>query len=152
MKKIIFFFFCISLFACSEDLYFAQSVQLDDGMWSYDEKVVFDFEVNDTLVYYDLMLDIEHDVEYTYENIYVKIHTSFPTGEKVSDEVSLQLADQLDQWQGKCSGTSCKVSILLQNRIFFKDLGQHKIEIEQFNRIDPLVGINELTLKIKEFE
>ena len=152
MRKLVVFFLFIGLLACNDDVYYKQSYGVADGNWSYDESLTFIFEVNDTEAYYDLILDIEHDIEYLYENVYVKIHTTFPSGEKVTDQVSLQLADALDQWEGKCSGSSCKVSILLQNRIFFKEAGTHKIEIEQYNRVDPLIGIEELTLKIVELD
>jgi gliding motility-associated lipoprotein GldH len=140
------------MIACNDNVYYKQSITIEDAAWSYGEVLDFEFDIKDTSAYYDLVLDVKHDVDFVYENIYVKINTIFPSGSQVADEVSLQLADELDQWEGNCSGSWCTVSILLQNRVFFKEAGGHKLSIEQFNRLDPLIGIQSMELKILSIE
>lgn len=134
--------------ACNSNIFYEQNHSFEDGKWLYDEAADFSFSVPDTVAHYDLVLEVIHDPSFTYENIYVKIHTTFPAGNKITDEVSLQLADHLDQWEGKCKGKKCKVNLLLQSDVYFKAAGEHKISIEQYNRVDPLEKINGLTLKI----
>ncbi|GLR19796.1 gliding motility lipoprotein GldH [Portibacter lacus] len=152
MRKWIGFSLLVFLIACNNDVYYKQSYAIPSSGWEYDTPATFEFNVDDLETYFDLILDVDHSIDYVYENTYVKIHTTFPSGEKITDQVSLQLADDLDQWEGKCSGTNCTVSILLQNRVFFKEAGKHIIEIEQFNRVEPLMGINSLELKIVNAE
>ena len=138
----------MSIVACSSNIFYEQNYSFQDEKWPYNEAASFSFSVPDTVAHYDLVLEIIHDPSFTYENIYVKIHTTFPSGKKITDEVSLQLADKLDQWEGNCNSRKCKVNILLQSDIYFKAAGEHKISIEQFNRIDPLEKINGLTLRV----
>jgi gliding motility-associated lipoprotein GldH len=140
------------MIACNDNVYYKQSIDIEDAAWPYGKILDFEFEITDTSAYYDLVLDVKHDIDFTYENTYVKIKTLFPSGEEVTDQVSLQLADELDQWEGDCSGNSCTVSILLQNEVFFKEAGSYKLAIEQFNRVDPLEGIESMELKIISVE
>ncbi len=148
MRLVTIFSLVFLLFACSEDLHYEQSVSIEESAWSYEDLISYSFEVADSEKTYDILLEVNHSPEFTYENFYVNIHTTFPSGEKVSDQVSIQLADELDQWQGRCSGSNCRTVILLQNKVKFKEVGRHEIQIEQYNRQDPLIGIHNLTLKI----
>ncbi len=150
MKIILLFFAILSFSACNSNIYYKQTSTIADHKWDQSDLKNFEFEIDNNEAYYDLILEIDHSVDFKFENIYVNINTLFPNGEEVKDEVSLQLADHLDQWQGKCNSKNCVTSILLQNNVYFKEKGNHKITIEQYNRENPLEGINSLTLKIVE--
>lgn len=140
--------FILLLAACDSDVYFMKTEVIEESSWAFDDPKIFEFDIKDTTQRYDLILTLSHSVDYLYENLYVKIYTTFPTGNTIEDKVSLELADKLDQWEGKCKGNKCKVSILLQENIYFKEAGDYNIKMEQFNRISPLQGIEKLTLKI----
>ena len=127
-------------------------MEIEGEGWEYKDQKIFEIEISDDSTYYDLILDVNHSIEYSFENIYVNVHTTFPSGEKTTDKVSLQLTDDLDQWQGKCNNSACNVSILLQERVYFKELGKYTIAFEQFNRRNPLIGIQSLTLKLLKLE
>ncbi|WP_235298609.1 gliding motility lipoprotein GldH [Portibacter marinus] len=148
MRGLLIFSLLAVLIACSDDVYYEQSFDLAEGQWSYDDQATFAFEIEDVEDYFDLVLDLKHSADYVFENVYVQMHTTFPSGETVTDEVSLQLADALDQWEGQCNQSTCEVSILLQNRVRFKEVGEYELAIEQYNRQNPLPGIESLTLKI----
>lgn len=156
MKKyayiLSFFAVLLLLNACSKAAYYEQSISLPENGWAYDDLKQFEIEITDNEKFFDLILDISHSPSFGFENLYVKVLTIFPTGEEIEDKVSLQLADELDQWEGKCNAVECTVSILLQNKIYFKDKGKHLISFEQYNREDPLPGINSLTLKVIELD
>lgn len=152
MKRFFLLVGVFFIFSCDDDVYYKQAIDIENAAWSYSEILDFEFEIRDTSAYFDLVLDVKHDVDFTYENTYVKITTVFPSGEQVTDQVSLQLADELDQWEGDCSGNLCRVSIILQNNVFFKEAGSYKLAVEQFNRVDPLQGIQSMELKIISVE
>lgn len=152
MRILLSLSFIFLFLACSDSAYFSKSYTFEGGQWLSEEQATFTFTVSDSSTYYDLILEVDHSPDYTYENVYVKINTSFPSGEEVSDQVSLQLADDLDQWQGECNKTCCTVPILLQNRVRFKESGEYSIAIEQYNRVDPLEGINKLTFRVQELK
>ena len=136
------------MIACNESAYYKQSIEITEGSWAFENPVNFEIDIDDIESYFDLILDVDHSPEYSYENLYVNIHTTFPSGEKVTDLVSLQLTDNLDQWEGKCNANQCTVSILLQNRVYFKEKGKHTISIEQYNRENPIEGVMALTMKM----
>ena len=121
---------------------------MSDQGWSYQDTLSFEFQVKDTTSRYDLLLNINHDTEYAYENCYARISTTFPDGSSIQDLVSFEFTDNLDQWQGKCGTKRCEVQILLQENIYFKQPGLHKIAIEQYNRQEKLQGINSFEFKI----
>lgn len=134
--------------ACGKKPFYEQSQSISESGWEYGNRIDFSFDIDNTDSKYDLLLDVRHDLEYTYENTYVRIHTTFPNGETITDQVSLQLADEYDQWEGTCKGDKCTVTIVLQSNVKFKEKGAYKIEIEQYNRENPLPGIEKMTLKI----
>ncbi|MBK9014199.1 MAG: gliding motility lipoprotein GldH [Saprospiraceae bacterium] len=144
---------CTLLFvACGNDFIFEKSINIPDASWSYDNKLPFEFEVKDTIQAYQILLEVEHAGDFGFQNCYVQITTKFPNGEEKKQPVSLELAGQSGIWNGKCSGNTCTLEIPLQGKAKFNQVGKHSITVEQFMRVNPLVGIKAISLKIKQLE
>jgi gliding motility-associated lipoprotein GldH len=152
VRYLILALFVFTFLSCSKDVYFQQKEVISNAMWSFDDPKTFSFEIKDTSSFFDLILDVKHATDFSYENLYVKIQTVFPDGRKTDDQVSLELADDFDQWQGKCNSNFCTVNIVLQSGVYFREVGKHTLEIEQFNRENPIEGIKEMTLKLVKLD
>ena len=145
------FFAIATLILClsscgGESLY--EGSQIVSNPWLPNSYIDFDWEVSDTTTAYDMELKVAHEEAFGYENLYTKLITVFPDGTTTSDVVSLNLRLPNGESYGNCSSTSCKVPFLLQDNIYFKQLGSHKLRIAQYSRIDSLSGVKELTLHI----
>ncbi len=150
LKKLLFLLpICLLLTSCSDDFIFEKTMKTDDGNWSYEDVLQFDFTIADTSKKYDLLLEVEHAGDYGYQNLYVQFHTKFPSGEKKTQLVSLELASKSGIWNGQCSGNTCTVEIPLQTNTVFEETGEHSISVEQYMRENPLPSVAGMTLKIR---
>lgn len=144
--------FFLSLWSCSESYVLEENFNIPNQSWSYQDSMLIKVPVTDTKQRYNLYLDVEHSPEFSYQNLYVRINTAFPSGERVSDKVSLELADDTGQWYGKCNSDNCTLRIVLQENIYFKEVGDHQISIEQYMRQDALEGVNGLSFKLSKVD
>lgn len=122
--------------------------QILNGTWTYDQKLKFDWTIEDTFGLYDILLVIHHGTDLDYHNVYVKSKTSFPQTKTVEQVFSLELLDPSGKPQGSCRGNSCSSTIPLNEKIRFPDIGSYGLEIEQFSRKDSIPGIQALRLEI----
>ena len=143
---------CLLLTACNSDLIFNETLDIPNAAWEYDNKLAFEFEVKDTTKTHQVLLEITHAGDFGFQNCYVQITTRFPNGEEKKQPVSLELAAQSGTWNGQCSGNACSLEIPLQAKAKFKATGKHSITVEQFMRVNPLPGIEAISLKIKQLE
>lgn len=146
----VLFLLAISLWSCGESYVLEANIRPENEAWTYQDSLLINIPVEDTEQRYNLYLDVQHSTEFAFQNLYILISTSFPSGKRVEDEVSLELADEMGQWYGKCSGGSCLLRVFLQENIYFKEVGDHKITIEQYMRQDDLKGIEDISFKLAE--
>jgi len=147
---LIFFSLSFLLFSCGENYVFEKKNSIPEDVWTYSDSLIFKFSIADTNKIYDLYLDISHHPSYAYQNLYTRINTVFPGGRRLRTELSLELANKGGVWHGDCSSESCRLSIPIQQKAYFNQMGDHKIVLEQYMRKDSILGIQEFTLKLKE--
>ena len=135
------------LTSCSDREVYSRTHTLDD-VWTYADSLVFDYNIQDTLMPYNVVLTIRHSDEYAFENLYIQASTLFPDGRLVSSPVSLELANEQGQWIGKCSGHICKAEIEMASRAYFQVPGDYRLVLKQFSRMESLEGVLSVQLKI----
>lgn len=140
------------LSACGPNYQFSESVDLPAESWTYDNVIDFDFQIEDTLQIYNLILDVTHHQDFAYQNLYTRIGTYFPSGQDLTKVLSLELANKMGSWQGKCSGKYCTVQIPIQEGAYFNAAGDYRIRLEQFMRKDPILGIKNISFHIEKTE
>ena len=151
MRLVTLLVFIITLFAsCGPDYIYSENIKIPNQEWQYDNLLNFTFDIQDTNRIYNLSLDITHSTDFPYQNIYTQIHTSFPSGEKIEERMPVNLADKSGKWYGQCSHDWCTLELKIQENAFFNALGNHTISIEQYMRVNPLPGIQSMTLKIED--
>ena len=146
---LVFFGILIAFSSCEEEgIYFNESLAINEVGWTYEELKAFDFSIIDTLANFDLVLDLTHGTDYAFQNTYVIVHTTFPSGKTISDKLSLELAKGTGAWLGACSTDECTISIMLQDHVKFPEPGNYQIAFEQFNRLESLKSMKNMTFKI----
>lgn len=133
--------------SCGPELIYEQQHAFP-GQWTYADSVQFQYEIQDTGIAYDLVLNVSHTDLYPTQNLYTEFVTVYPNGLRDSDPVSLELADRFGQWLGDCSGESCELSIPLQQGAKYPEAGTYGLTIHQFGRQDSLQAITGLALEI----
>lgn len=118
--------------------------------WTYQDSLVFGFEVSDTSLAYDMWLYCDHQSTFPFENLYLQITTTFPDGSKTVSPLSLRLSDEKGDWQGKCSGQKCNIEIPISSRAYYKLPGLYHIVMHQYSRQDSLHGIDAISIKISQ--
>jgi len=118
--------------------------------WDYAEVIDFKVGAVDTTRLFNIYLDVDHTIDYSYQNLYTKIQTVYPSGEVEEDVVSLELADKSGAWLGRCGNKDCTLRVPLLTNIYFRQEGEHHIRFEQFMRVNPLVGIQALSLSLED--
>lgn len=141
------------LSACTAGPYFSKEIQFEEKVWTDGSLIRFEFPVEDTAGIFDMNLNLEIDKEkYPYQNLYVKVITTFPSGESHGQILSLNLFSRIGYAEGICRGEICKVSITIQQNIFFPEKGLYKLELLPWMRIDSIPGIHSMRLEIFESE
>lgn len=142
----------LGIFACGPNYHFSESVDIPTENWVYDDTIDFEFQIDDTLQIYNLILAITHHQDYAYQNLYTRIGTYFPSGQNLTETLSLELADKTGKWQGECSGKYCTVEIPIQEGAYFNAAGNYRIRLEQYMRKNPLAGIKNISFHIEKTE
>ncbi len=138
----------ICFLACAEKPFFYQEEKINETSWKYEDKAVFEFEIQDTVGSYNLELELNHSSEFSFQNIYVAIETHFPDGKKTDDNISLQLMNKMGSWIGDCSSKTCTINFVLQQNTYFKQAGIYKLSLAQDGRNPVLDGIQSLGFRI----
>ena len=145
-----------TLTSCSDDrLVFEKNVEIPNAKWAVTDKALLAVPITDTVSQHNFLLNVRNTEEYPYRNLYVFVKTTFPNGKSSRDTVGVVLADATGQWVGSGSGFLNSSShhsnaIMYQYNKRFPISGTYQIEIEQAMRMDTLVGIRNIGLRIEK--
>jgi len=137
----------ILLWGCDSAVY-SEEKAIEDGIWTYEDRKVFEFESPDTTSLYDIRLTLEHDQSFDHQNVYMQLSTIFPNSDTVQQSFSVDVSNKFGQWIGDCGSDYCTRTSILQPQARFEQLGTYELIFEQFSRQDSLDGIRALTVGI----
>jgi gliding motility-associated lipoprotein GldH len=139
--RVLLLFIALSIAACNDKYLFEAEKKIPDAHWSYMDTLDFKLPITDTAQLYNLYIKFSHADTFPNQNIYLKLHTRFPDGKRVSRIRSFDIFDTQGKATGKCSGGTCETQVLLQNKLYFNQLGEHLITLEQYTRSNPIEGL-----------
>jgi gliding motility-associated lipoprotein GldH len=120
--------------------------------WSYGKKIVYDVDIDNPEVAYNLYLNIRVTASYRYSNMFVMIYQS---GEKLAKKgvrYEFKLASPTGEWLGKGSGSMYSYQIPFKQGYRFPAKGKYHFEIEQNMRDNPLKAVNDIGLRVERAE
>jgi gliding motility-associated lipoprotein GldH len=152
MKKTLFaiLFAALIVASCEQRIIFRETKQVDPNAWTYADTINFDFQVSDTVFRYNLLLDVVYRDTFSFQNVYTNITTRFPDGARRSALVSFDLFDKRGEPLGHCTGSSCTMTAILQQKALFNQPGSYQISIAQHMRQDSLKGISALQFTLEK--
>lgn len=138
--------------ACDPGLVFEENTPISGRIWNSNERIPFEFEIQDTINSYNIYLNIRNAKTYEYANLYVFYHTYLPDGTYDMDTLQFILAEPSGKWIGNSSGDLITNQVLFRRKIQFPQAGKYRFEVEQGMRDIDLEGISDIGLRIAKSE
>ena len=138
----------LTLAACGSNYVYQQEKTFANGVWTYRDSAVFEFDIQDTTLLYNLYFNMAAQPTFEHENMYVHLHTAFPSGLRMSKVRSFDVFDPQGNMLGKGSAPATQ-HIMLQENTFFNQLGKYRIVVEQYMREDSISGIQSVGLDVE---
>ncbi len=136
------------LAACGSNALYQDSKMIPEEGWRKNDFVKFDFDVADTSVSYNVLVDIRNNDAYPFQNFWLFIHAMMPDSTEFSDTLDCVLADNRGKWLGTSSGSMYHVPVAFRLDTKFDIPGTYHFDLIQGMRMDTLPGITEIGIRI----
>lgn len=153
---LIILFSLFLLFSCNDKIDFNTYKSINNEGWKANEKVLFEFDVKDTLSPKNLFINIRNNNDYQYSNLYLITELIFPNETIVIDTLQYEMADETGEFLGT-GFTEIK-----ENKLFYKEKktfpisGKYMFSVRHamrkngvINPIEFLKGIQEVGFSIE---
>lgn len=155
-SKIFFFasllFIAVFSVSCISNVIFDETISVEQSGWYKNDIARFDVVIEDSVNSFDYYLNIRNTIDYRFSNLYVFMNTTYPNGNISRDTVEFVLADKSGKWFGNGWGEIKDNSILLVQGIKFPLKGAYTFQIQQAMRVDTLMGISDIGIRIQKSE
>lgn len=135
--------------SCDKNRVYEKNIRIPDASWDRNNILEFETEINDLVLSYNFFINIRNTTDYKKRNIYFFINTTFPSGEIAHDTLECFLADIRGKWLGRGFGKIKESHILFKRNFRFTQEGIYKFEVEQAMRVDTLLGITDIGIRIE---
>ncbi len=146
-----------SIISCDDKRVFDEYKSVKNGSWDKDNKISFNFTVNDTLVKRNLFINLRNNNDYEFSNLFIITKLDFPSGEKIIDTLEYEMTDNSGRFLGTGFTDIKENKLFYKENIVFPKKGNYKISIEQAMRkngmvegIKTLKGITEVGFRIEK--
>jgi len=151
IKLLFLMLFSFSLSNCSDGTIYNKYKDLNEGYWSVNEPLSFEFTINDTSQNYQLDYYVRNSMQYDYYNLYIAY--SLENGQGDTLRSSMHESNLVDPTSGKPFGSSAgdyyDHQIPLFDDFHFSDTGTYKFSMRQYMREDTVMGIHAMGLRVK---
>jgi len=117
--------------------------------WSKDQKLVFEYDIQDSIMPVNFYINIRNTTDYKYSNIFFFIKTIYPNQRYSVDTVECFLANIKGEWLGAGLGKFRDNQIPFKRNMRFPMTGHYRMEFEMAMRDSLLDGIDALGIRIE---
>ena len=154
MKKLIlthtvFLLSVLFLGACDRSMVYDEFVRIDNSSWHWDDPAEFTFEMEDTVNFHDILIQVRHPLDYPLSNLYMFVHVEGPSGQEMTDTINFILAEHSGKWIGKGVGNIRSIGYLYKKNTVFPQPGAYDVTIEQAMRL-PEVPVSEVGVRVEK--
>jgi len=140
------------LTACDNNRIFEENISIPNKEWKVDYIPTFEFEIQDTTLFYNFYINLRNNTDYPYSNLYLFVNSHLPDGSSATDTLEVFLANREGKWLGKGLGKIKESRFFLRQHLVFPRKGKYAIEIEQAMRTKVLTGIEDIGIRIERAE
>ena len=145
------------MLSCDDKTDFNQYQSINNEGWKANEKVLFEFDVNDTISPKNLFINIRNNNDYEFSNLYIITELNFPNGTIVIDTLQYEMADKTGAFLG-AGFTEIKDSKLFyKEKKAFPVSGKYMFNVRHamrkngaINPVEFLKGIQEVGFSIEK--
>ncbi len=142
----------LSLCSCDPARVYEQYKNIPTEGWGKDSIAAFNVQVEDTLSYNNIYINLRNTSAYPFSNIYLFVKATAPGGAFALDTVEYMLADQYGHWQGKGFSKILDNRLIFRKSVRFPRSGIYKFEIQQGMRMNVLPHVSNVGLRIEKAE
>lgn len=136
--------------ACHDMVVFQGQKDIPGLSWHYQDTLVFEVSIEDTLSLHKMYLDIRNSTDYRYSNLFLFLDIKFPDGNVLRDTLECVLADRRGQWTGRGFGQMRFNRFLFRDDVWFPMQGVYTFSLSQGMRDDDLYGIADAGIRIEK--
>lgn len=140
------------LLSCDPSRVYDKFKDIENAKWNKNEHVKFDVQIDDTVSYNNVFINLRNSGDYRYSNIYLFISTIYPDRKISVDTVECILANEDGKWLGKGLGDIKDNQILFKKNVRFHQMGIYSFEFEQAMRTDDLEGVKSIGIRIEKIK
>ena len=143
---------CFFVSCGDTDIVYQNNTVIENNTWNKNEGVSFDFDINDTVEFYDFYFNLRTTNLYDWSNLYLFVEIGSPEEQFNIDTVEFSLANSVGEWTGVSSGSIINNKILFISKKRFPSLGTYKLTFNQAMRQDDLTEVMDVGIIIKKAE
>ncbi len=155
MKRIYLIISCFAillLVGCSSKNYYAEVKQLPDEKWAVDKPLYYKVNIEDSMQYYNMYIQLRNTTDFGTQNFYVFMKTKYPDGHSEQDTLGFILCDKFGNWTGKGNGRLKDNKFLFQPKVRFPYCGEYIFTVTQGMRTDVVEGIESFGIVLEKYE
>lgn len=144
--------FSLFFSACGSKVFYEKIDPIENETWNINDVLTYEIQIEDTLQYYNMYVNIRNSVDFETQNFYVFMKTQFPDGFTAQDTLGCILSDPYGKWTGKGMGRLKDNRFLLKPKVRFPMKGTYRFEVRQGMRTDHVKGVANFGLSLYYFE
>ena len=134
---------------CKQIDVFEKNTTIPNKEWKASFGAKGNFEIKDTLAFYELYVVLRHTDAYKYNNIWLNVGLQSPGDSMYFQKVNLSLGNDADGWFGSGMNDIWEVRKRLTDKpMRFKKAGTYNFSIFQIMRDNPLAEIMSAGLRV----
>ncbi len=148
--SILLLFSSLLFSSCDSARIFEKNQDLPEEGWTKDDIIKFDVDIKDPSTPANFYANVRNADGYPFNNLYLFIKTTFPNGKMSNDTLECVLADEKGKWLGNGLGDIYDNQILFKRNVRFPIAGVYKFEIQHGMRVEPVLLIMDVGLRIEK--
>ncbi|MDR2684976.1 MAG: gliding motility lipoprotein GldH, partial [Prevotellaceae bacterium] len=141
-------FTVIVFFACNKSVIYSEFYVVPEFVgWSKDSVFTFGFDVEDTVLTYELDFLVRNTDNFPNQNLWLEIVKEHD-GKIFIDSVNVFLSDDYGRWRGKGIGSYYDSQLIYKQNVKFYKSGRYTYKIRHLMRVEQLFGIKSFGLQV----
>jgi gliding motility-associated lipoprotein GldH len=143
-------FVAVLFSACDQNRVFENYQTIKDDSWYINQKPSFYLDIKDTVAEHNVYFNIRHTGNYKYSNLFILFTIQGPKAKAETQRLEFKLAEADGKWLGSGLGDIYSNQIKVMEKIKFPRKGVYSFTIEQNMRDNPLVGIEDIGVRVEK--
>ena len=149
MKRAIVLLSILFIFnSCNRSKIFDAYVAFENNTWSVNNRPTFYLDVQDTINTHSIYFNVRNSGDYGYANLFILLTIQGPQSKAETQRFEFKLAEADGKWLGSGLGDIYSNQMKMMQSLKFPKKGVYSFTIEQNMRDNPLIGIEDVGVKI----